>query len=174
MHRMIPVAILLVIGCTKPATQHARVATTAQTVISAVVPMVSYIEVDGLPLNLGGTTTDPRPVCDALGAWALPMEIKVEWSDGTSRTFEASQPLFASVTVNLLGDAAMTYSIAPPLVFADVTGDGRVTTIDLAKVRSKTGPIAEDLSRVICDLDRSGVVDEADEQLCRAAIGGGI
>lgn len=170
MQRMIPVAILLIVGCTKPATQQARVATTAQTVIAAVVPMVSYVEVDGLPVSLSGETIDPRPVCDAPGAWALPMEIRVEWSDGTSRTFEASQPLFASVTVNLLGDAAMTYSIAPPSVFGDVTGDGKVTTIDLAKIRAKLGPIAEDAGRVICDLDRSGVVDETDEQLCRDAI----
>lgn len=170
MRNLILITLLVIVGCAKPATQRARLTSAATPIVAALLPVVTYVEIDGLPISLSGETIDPRPVCDASGDWALPMSIRVEWSDGTSRTFEASQPLFASITTNLVGDAAMTYSISPPIVFADVTGDGRVTTIDLAMVRARHGPVAEDPGRVICDLDRSGVVDETDEQLCRDAI----
>jgi len=132
------------------------------------------IEIDGLPIYTDSPVVDPRPICDASGA-PIPFHYRLLWSNGFWVIGELHLHLYAHMTFNLGPYGGLfDYAISTPNVYGDVTGDGRVTTIDLAKVRRMSGVLAENPDRTICDLDRSGVVDETDEELCRQAIQAGI
>lgn len=131
---------------------------------------VACIEVDGLPIWPGIPVVDPRPICDGADN-PLPINYTVIWSSGRWISLRMGLPYYNHVVVDLAQYGGVyDLTLNPPALYGDVNQSGEVTTIDLAKVQAKLGPIAEDPGRAICDLDRSGVVDETDEDLCRQAI----
>lgn len=142
-------------------------------VIAADEAVVACIEVDGLPIWPGIPVVDPRPICDGADN-PLPINYTVIWTSGRWVSLRMGLPYYNHMVVDLAQYGGVyDLTLNPPALYGDVNQSGEVTTIDLAKVQAKLGPIAEDPGRAICDLDRSGVVDEMDEDLCRQAIGGG-
>ena len=124
---------------------------------------IESITVDGMPVLLGQVNADPRSLL-----FSEIVRVRIGYTSGGCVVFNIDGHAFAAITglgVDLSDyDASLSFSyeITPPRLLGDVNGDDEFTETDLVRIAECFGTPPPSSDCWVCDLDRSGGVDEAD------------